>query len=93
MRVAPLEQHVRLGPHHEEGRAQRQHEQPLEINVAAIHDIEGSSFRHDLVQHVDVMHLAIGNANKRWNVATQVQQRMHLDGSFASPEPGPRKQR
>src|SRR6266496_405011 len=93
MRVAPLEQHVRLGPPHEEGRAQRQHEQPLEINVAAIHNIEGSGFRHDLVQHVDVMHLAIGNANKSWNIAAQVQQGVHLDGSFASPEPGPRKQR
>jgi len=66
---------------------------PFEINVAAIHDIEGSGFRHDLVQHVDVMHLAIGNANERRNVAAQVQQRVHLDGSFASPEPGPRKQR
>jgi len=29
------------GRMHEEGRAERQHEQPLEIDVAAIHDIEG----------------------------------------------------
>src|SRR6266536_260130 len=93
MGVAPLEQHVRLGTYHEEGRTQRQHEQPLEINVAAIHNIEGFGFRHDLVQHVDVMHLVIGNANKSWNIAAQVQQGVHLDGSFASPEPGPRRQR
>src|SRR6266566_6354324 len=89
MRVAPLQQHVRLGAHNEESRAEGQPEQPLEIDVAAIHDIEGSRFRHDLVEHVDVMHLAIGNANKRRNVAAQVQQRVQLEGSFASPEPGP----
>jgi len=32
------------------------------------------------------MHLSIGNANKRRDVAVQVQQRMHLDGAFVLAE-------
>ncbi len=38
------------------------------------------------------MHLAIGNADKSGNVAAQIQQRVQLDGSLASPKPRPGKQ-
>src|SRR5271165_5552731 len=38
------------------------------------------------------MYLTIGNTNKRWNVAAQIQQGMHLHRSFALPEASPRKQ-
>ena len=38
------------------------------------------------------MHLAIGNADKRGDVAVQVQQRMQLEGRFILAELGPREQ-
>ena len=39
------------------------------------------------------MHLAAGDADKRGNVAVQVQQRVHLDGGLAPAKLRPRKQR
>src|SRR5438093_11760243 len=41
MRVASLEQHVRLGAHDKEGRAERKDEEPLKIDVAPVHHVEG----------------------------------------------------
>lgn len=49
MGVAPFEQHVGLGAHDKEGRTESKDEEPLKIDVAPIHDIEGSGFGHDLV--------------------------------------------
>ena len=39
------------------------------------------------------MHFAVGNADKRGDVAVQVQQRVHLDGGLVLAELGPREQR
>ena len=44
-------------------------------------------------EDVDVVHFAVGNADKRGDVASQVQQRVHLHGSLALAELGPREQR
>ena len=41
----------------------------------------------------EVMHLAVGDADKRRDVAVQVQQRVHFDGAFMLAKPGPRKYR
>jgi len=38
------------------------------------------------------VHFAIGNTDKRGDIAVQVQQRMHLDSGFVLPEFGPREQ-
>jgi hypothetical protein len=37
------------------------------------------------------MHFAVGNADKRGDIAVQVQQRMHLEGSFMLAEFRPRE--
>ena len=92
MRVAPLNQYVRLGAHDEESRAEREHKQALEIDVSAIHHVECARLRHDLVEDVYVVHLAVGNADKRGDIAVQVQQRVHLDGGFVLAELGPWEQ-
>jgi hypothetical protein len=39
------------------------------------------------------MHLAVGNANKRGDVAVQIQQRVHFDGTLVLPKFRPREQR
>src|ERR1039457_5516833 len=93
MRVTALEQYVLFGAHHEEGHRERERMKPLEIDVAAIHHIEGPSLYHQFVEDVDVMHLAIGNANEGGDVATQVEQCVHLHRTFVLTEPGPRKHR
>ena len=66
--------------------------QPLEIDVAAIHDIERAGLGHDLIKDVHVVHFAVGDADKRWDIAVQVQQRVHLDGGLGR-EMRPREQR
>ena len=45
----------------------------------------------DLVKNIDVMHFAVGDADKRGDVAMQIQQGVHLDGGFALAELGPRE--
>lgn len=44
MRVAPLDQDVLFGAHHEEGRAECEDVEALEIDVAAAHHVEGLHF-------------------------------------------------
>jgi hypothetical protein len=92
MRVATLEQDVGFGAHDEEGRAEREDVQALEIHVAAIHDVERPGLRQNLVEDINVVHFAAGNADKRGDIAVQVQQRVHLHRAFVLSKPRPRKQ-
>src|ERR1017187_6096864 len=89
--VAALQQDVGFGAHYEEGGTEREEEEALEIHIGAVHDIESTGLRHDLVQDVYVVHSALGNANKRGDIATQVQQGVHLDGGFVFAKLRPRK--
>lgn len=49
-----------------------------------IYGVKAASFGYQDVEHTDFVHRAIGDVNEGWNVAAQVEQRMHLDGSFCS---------
>ena len=61
-----------------------QGEPASEVGEATIHDVKAASFGYQDVEHIDLVHLAIGDVNEGWNVVAQVEQRMHLDGSFCS---------
>ena len=93
MRVAPLQNHIRFRAHDEEGATEREDVESLEIDVAAVHDVEGPGLGQNLVEDIDVVHFSIGNADKRGDVAMQIQQRVHFDGGLVLPEFGPREQR
>ena len=93
MRVTSLQKHIRLGAHDKEGGAERKDEEPLKIDVAPVHHVEGPRLRHDLVQNVHIMHITAGDADKRGNVAVQIQQGVHLYGGLAPAKLRPRKQR
>src|SRR5580658_8525229 len=56
-------------------------------------DVEGAGLRENLIEDVDVMYFAVGNADKRGDIAMQVEQRVHLDRAFVLAELRPRKQR
>ena len=66
--------------------------QTLEIDVAAIHHVEGARFDRQQVEHVHIVHFPVGNVDKAGNVATQVEQRVQLDSSFLAAKLGPREQ-
>src|ERR1017187_860412 len=38
--------------------------QTLEIDIAAVHDIKRSRFRHQSVQNVDIMHFAVADEDE-----------------------------
>jgi hypothetical protein len=46
-----------------------------------------------MIQNVDIVQFSVGNQDKFWNVALEVQQRMQFDGPFGSPKLRPGKQR
>ncbi len=73
----------RLGAHHKEGRTECQDEEPLKVDVGPVHYVEGSGLGHDFIEDVHVMHGPAGDAEKRGNVAVQIQQGVHLDGGLA----------
>src|SRR5260370_41162882 len=89
--VAAVQQDVGVGTHYEEGGTKGEEEEAFEIHIGAVHDIESTRLRHDLVQDVYVVHSALGNANKCGDIATKVQQGVHLDGGFVFAKLRPRK--
>jgi len=70
----------------------REEVETLEIQVASVHDVERSSLRHNLVEDLDIVDFAVGNADKRWDIAMEVEQCVHLDGCLVLAEPCPREQ-
>ena len=65
--------------------------QPRKVDVTAVHDIEGTRFQNQFVEHVHIVCLALCNADKTGDVAAQIHQRVELDGGFAPTESGPRE--
>ena len=68
-RIAALEQEVLFGAHDEKCGAEREEKETLEIDVAAIHHVEGARLGQNFVEDVDVVHFAFGNADKRGDAA------------------------
>src|ERR1017187_9852626 len=55
-RVAALEQHIGFSAHDEEDRLQGKAIEPFEIDITAIHHVEGTGFEGYFVEHVDVVY-------------------------------------
>lgn len=91
--VAALGLQVRFGTGDKEAAGLVQVMQPLKVHVAPIHHVVGACFRRELIEDVDVVHLAVGDVDKARNIAAQIWQRMHLDGRFGGSERCPRKHR
>src|SRR5207245_10655353 len=93
MRVASLEQHVLLRACHKTRREEGEREEAREIEVAPIDHVERARLGNNLVEKIHVMHFSVSNANECGDVATQIEQRVHLDRAFGLSELGPWKQR
>ena len=92
-RIGPTRIGVRFGAGDEERARLAQSEQPLEIEVGPIHHANRRRLRNQQVEHVDIVRLAVGNMDETWSIATQIQQRAHLHGSFGAAKRRPGKQR
>ena len=67
--------------------------QALEIDVAAIHDVERARFRNQLIQDVHVVQLAVADVDEARDIAAQIEQRVHLHRRLGGSKRRPRKQR
>ena len=56
--------------------------EPGIVEIAAIHDIVSAGLWNDLIEDVDVVHIASCDADKRGYVAAQIEQRVHLDSGL-----------
>src|SRR5271165_6426132 len=80
MRDQPAETEILASSGDEEGAMQGPAIEPLEIEIAAIHDVESAGFGSEQVQNVDIVHLGRRDADKRGNLPAQVQQRVQFHG-------------
>src|SRR5258706_16001593 len=82
MRAALLVLEVRLATGHEQAASLVEAIEALEEEEATIHDVESAGLGQQLVEDVDLVHLAITNVNKGGDVAPQIEQRIQLDGDL-----------
>src|SRR5260221_8580652 len=85
--------HVLLGPGDEEGSCLGKRKEPFEIQVATVHDVERSRLWDQQVQHVDVVDSPVGDVDKAWNRAAQIEQSVKLDRRLRRTKRCPRKHR
>ena len=93
MRVTPLEFCIALGTGHEEGLCLVNHKQTREIEIAPVHQVEGSRLQHQVVHDVDFVGFAVGDVDEAGDIASQIQQGMQLDGSLGRAKRRPCKHR
>ena len=67
--------------------------QALEIDIAAIHDVDRTRLGHEKVERVDVVQLAVRDVDEARDAAAQVQERVQLHGRLGGPEMRPREDR
>jgi len=84
--------HVGFGSGHEESRCRPDPIEPPEIDVSAIHYIEGSGLENYPIQGVDVVNLPFCDRDEYRDRASQVNHGVQLDSRLGPPEPSPRKE-
>ena len=93
LRVTTLEFGIALGARHKEGLCLVNHEQSGEVQIVPIHEVERSWLQHQGVHHIDLVRLAVGDVNETGDVASQIQQRVQLDGRLRRAKRCPGKHR
>ena len=89
VRVETPEPEIRSGSDDKKGRALGEPILTREVQVTSVHDIKGAGLWLQLVEDIDIVQLAIGDMDKRRNIAAQIQQRMELDRRLGSAKAGP----
>ena len=93
MRVSALGLEVSLSPDDEEAAGLMKATEPIEVDVSAIHDVDGTGLGHQLIEDIDVVQLAVADEDEGWDIAPQIQERMQLDRRFGRAERRPGKDR
>src|SRR5208282_21428 len=93
VRVTPLDLEIRLAAGHEEAARLVEAVQPLEVEKAPIHDVERAGLGQQLIEDVDLVHLAVADMDEGRDVAAQVEQRVQLDRLLVRAKRRPREYR
>ena len=64
MRVKSPKCEIELGSGDEECCELREHVEPLEVEIAPVHNVESAGFRYELIEDVDIMELPIAHMDK-----------------------------
>ena len=64
-----------------------QDEEPFEVHVAPVHDVEGAWLRQQDIEDVDVVQLAVGDMDESRDIAPQIQQGMEFDRRLGGAKP------
>jgi hypothetical protein len=87
---------VGLGARYKKGTALMHVVEPGKVHIAPIHDVERARFRarfnRQQIKHAHVGQLAVADVQEAGNAATQIQQRVQLDGGFGGAKRCPIKQ-
>lgn len=56
--------------------------EPIEVDVASVHDVESTGLGQQEIEDIDVVQFAVADMEKRGDVAPQIQQRVQLDAAL-----------
>ena len=93
MRIPTLGLEIGFGARHKEAARVVQAMEPFEVEIASVHDVEGTWLGQPQVEDIDVVQFAVADVQERGNVAAQIQKRVQLDGRLGRAKRSPRKHR
>lgn len=93
MRVKPPKREIGLGAGDEECCKLREHMEPLEVEIAPVHNVECAGLRYKLIEDIDIVELPVAYMDKGGDITPQIKKGMQFDRGFPVAEAGPRKHR
>lgn len=93
MGVEPSKQPVGAGADDEECAGEIEGEQPGEVDIAAVHNVEGAGFRDQHIKRLIIGAFTVCNVDKAGDLAAQVEQGVQFDSRLGGLEFGPREHR
>ena len=91
--INPMGIQIGLGTRDEEGTALVQRMQAGEVDIPAIHDVNGTGFGDQHIKSMNIVQLAVRDMDEARDVAAPIEQRVHPHGGFGGPKMGPREHR
>ena len=61
--------HIRLGPRHEKGTGSVQPIKAREVDIAAIHNVEGAWLRQQQIEDMNIVQFTVRDVDETWDAA------------------------
>src|SRR5271163_2056755 len=92
MGIDPVILHVDFCAGNKEGACLMNGIKSSEIDIAAIHDVDGPGLWRDEIESQGIAHFTVENMDKTRYWSAQIKQCVHFDRAFGGTKIGPRKQ-